>query len=99
MLYCMGRGGGIVLADTHFLGDSTNANTLFAGGLRVSNLLNEILLLVSLYSYIDSPIFMTLPVPADQTNSVIWRAFRAVVDRHWLQTPPLAMVERFAFYE
>ena len=99
MLYRMGHGGGIVLADAHFLGDSTNANALCAGGLEVANLLNEILKPVSLDSYIDSPIFMTIPVPEDQTNSVVWRAFCAVADRHWLQTPPLAMVERLAFYE
>lgn len=71
MLYRMGHGGEIVLADAHFLGNSTNVNALYAEGLKVANLLNERLLPVPQDSYVDSLIFMTIPVPEDQANSVV----------------------------
>ena len=71
MLYRMGHGGEIVLADAHFLGNSTNANLLCVDGSKVANFLNERLLLVSQDSYVDSLIFMTIPVPEDQANSSV----------------------------
>ena len=99
MLYRMGHGDEIVLADAHFPGHSTNAKTLRADGLKVADLLDAILPLFPLDSYVDSPVFMMAPVPGDQADPAVERAFRAAVARHWPETPPIAMVERFAFYE
>ena len=98
-LYRMGHGDEIVLADAHFPGHSTNANTLRADGLKVADLLDAILPLFPLDSYVDSPVFMMAPVPGDQADPAVERAFRAAVARHRPETPPIAMVERFAFYE
>ena len=98
-LYRMGHGDEIVLADQHFPGHSTNANTLRADGLKVADLLEAILPLFPLDSYVDSPVFVMAPVPGDQADPAVERAFRAAVDRHWPQTPANALVERFAFYE
>ena len=98
-LYRMGHGDEIVLADAHFPGHSTNANTLRADGLKAADLLDAILPLFPLDSYVDSPVFMMAPVPGDQADPAVERAFRAAFARHWPETPPIAMVERFAFYE
>ena len=89
----------IVLADAHFPGHSTNANTLRADGLKVADLLDAILPLFPLDSYVDSPVFMMAPVPGDQADPAVERAFRAAVARHWPETPQIALVERFALYE
>ena len=42
---------------------------------------------------------MMAPMPGDQADPAVERAFRAAVVLHWPETPPIAMVERFAFYE
>ena len=98
-LYRMGHGDEIVLADAHFPGHSVHANTLRADGLKVADLLDAILPLFSLDEYVDSPVCMMAPVPGDSADPAVEAAFRQAIDRHWPQTPPIAMIERFAFYE
>ena len=98
-LYRMGHGDEVVLADAHFPGHSYNDNTLRADGLKVAELLDAILPLFPLDDYVDSPVFMMAPVSGDQADPDVEAAFRAAVDRHWPDTAPIAMVERFAFYE
>ena len=98
-LYRMGHGDEVVLADAHFPGHSYNDNTLRADGLKVAELLDAILPLFPLDDYVDSPVFMMSPVSGDQADPGVEAPFRAAVDRHWPDTAPIAMVERFAFYE
>ncbi len=47
----------------------------------------------------DDPLLMMAPVPGDELDPVVEAAYRAVVDLHWPQTPPIARLERYAFYE
>ena len=99
MIYRMGHGDEIVLADAHFPGHSVNANTLRADGLGVAELLEAILPLFVLDTYVDSPVFMMDVVPGDTLDPKVEASYRAVIDRVWPDTPPIARVERFAFYE
>lgn len=98
-IYRMGHGDEIVLADAHFPGHSVNANTLRADGLGVAELLEAILPLFVLDTYVDSPVFMMDVVPGDTLDPKVEASYRAVIDRVWPDTPPIARVERFAFYE
>ena len=98
-IYRMGHGDEIVLADAHFPGHSVNANTLRADGLGVAELLEAILPLFVLDTYVDSPVFMMDAVPGDTLDPTVEACYRAVIDRVWPDTPPIARVERFAFYE
>ena len=99
-IYRMGHGDEIVLADAHFPGHSVNANTLRADGLGVAALLEAILPLFVLDTYVDSPVFMMDAVPGDTLDPAVEASYRAaVIDRVWPDTPPIARVERFAFYE
>lgn len=98
-LYRMGHGDEIVLADAHFPGHSCNVTTLRADGLKVADLLDAILPLFPLDEYVDSPVLMMAPVSGDQADPAVEVAFRQAVDRHWPDTPPIASVERFDFYE
>jgi L-fucose mutarotase len=95
----MGHGDEIVLADAHFPGESVNRNAIRADGLRVADLLEAILPLFALDTYVASPVFMMAPVPGDELDPAVAAAYRARIDRHWPGTPPIALVERFAFYE
>jgi L-fucose mutarotase len=95
----MGHGDEIALADAHFPGESVNPRVIRADGLRVADLLDAILPLFALDSYVASPVCMMAPVPGDALDPAVEAAFRSAIDRHWPQTPTIARVERFAFYE
>ncbi|HOT92492.1 MAG TPA: L-fucose mutarotase [Anaerolineae bacterium] len=95
----MGHGDEIVLADAHFPGESCNPRVLRADGLRVADLLDAILPLFVLDTYVDSPVVMMAPVPGDILDPTVEASYRAAIDRHWPGTPPIARIERFAFYE
>ena len=95
----MGHGDEIVLADAHFPGESVNANVVRADGLRVPELLDAILPLFALDAYIDSPVFMMDAAPGDTLDPAVETSYRTMIDKHWPETPPIARVERFAFYE
>lgn len=99
VLYRMGHGDEVVLADAHFPGESCNARVIRADGLRVADLLDAILPLLALDSYVESPVVMMAPVPGDELDPTVEDAYRAAIDCHWPDTPPIARIERFAFYE
>jgi len=99
LLCRMGHGDEIVLADAHFPGESSNARVLRADGLRVADLLDAILPLFALDTYVDSPVLMMAPVPGDTLDPSVEASYRAAIARHWPETPPIARIERFVFYE
>ena len=95
----MGHGDEIVLADAHFPGESVNNRVVRADGLGLADLLDAILPLFALDSYVESPVFMMDAVPGDELDPAVEASYRTAIDRHWPKTPPIARVERFAFYE
>jgi L-fucose mutarotase len=88
-----------VLADAHFPGESVGQRVLRADGLRIAPLLAGILPLFVLDSYVESPVLMMAVVPGDTADPTVETSYRAVIDKHWPQTPPIQRLERFAFYE
>ena len=90
----MGHGDTIVLADAHFPGHSVNAQTLRADGLKIADLLDGILPLFVLDEYVDAPVAMMAPVEGDTPDPAVETSYRAVIDRHAPQTPPIAKIER-----
>jgi len=99
VLYRMGHGAEIVLADAFFPGDSCNARVVRADGIRIPDLLGGILALMNLDSYVSAPVAMMAPVPGDELDPSVEKAYRAVIDARWPGTPAIERVERFAFYE
>jgi L-fucose mutarotase len=98
-LYRMGHGDEIVLADAHFPGETVGKKVLRLDGLRIPDLLDGILPLFALDTYVDSPLFMMAAVEGDALDPQVELSYRAVVNRHWPQTPAIQRIERFAFYE
>jgi L-fucose mutarotase len=98
-LYRMGHGDEIVLADAHFPGETVGKRVLRLDGLRVPDLLDGILPLFALDTYVASPLMMMAAVPGDSLDPQVEISYRAMVDRHWPDTPPIERIERFAFYE
>ncbi len=99
VLYRMGHGDEIVLADAHFPGESVNSHVVRADGLRVADLLDAILPLLALDGYVDSPVMMMAPVPGDSLDPSVEASYREAIDRQWPETPAIERIERFAFYE
>jgi L-fucose mutarotase len=98
-LYRMGHGDEIVLADAHFPGESLGVPVVRADGLRVPALLDAILPLFELDSYVEAPVVMMAAVPGDQLDPSVEASYRQAIDRHAPATPPIDRIERFAFYE
>jgi L-fucose mutarotase len=99
VLFRMGHGDEIVLADAFFPGDSMNSRVIRADGIRIPVLLDGILALMNLDSYVPNPVTMMAPVPGDDVDENTEKSFRAVIDKHWPNTPAIERIERFAFYE
>ncbi|RPJ60646.1 MAG: L-fucose mutarotase [Acidobacteria bacterium] len=95
----MGHGDEIVLADAHFPGETYGRRVIRADGLRIAPLLDAILPLFELDSYVDSPVVMMAAVPGDQLDPAVEREYRAAIDRHAPQTPRIARIDRASFYE
>ena len=98
-LFRMGHGDEMVLADAFFPGDSTNSRVIRANGIKIPALLDGILALMNLDSYVPHPVAMMAPVPGDSLDETVEQSYRAVIDRRWPGTPAIERIERFAFYE
>lgn len=98
-LHRMGHGDEIVLADAFFPGDSFNPRVVRADGIRIPELLDGILALMNLDDYVESPVMMMQPVKGDELDGSLEASYRSAIDRYWPKTPPIARLERFAFYE
>ena len=99
ILYRMGHGDEIVLADAHFPGESVNKRVNRADGLKVDALLDAVLPLFALDTYVDNPVIMMAPVPGDTLDPTVEKRFRNAIDKVWPETPSIDRIDRFAFYE
>lgn len=98
-LSAMGHGDEIVLADAHFPGHSMNENVIRADGLRIHDLLDAILPIFELDSYVDSPLVMMAAVAGDTLDPTVEAAYRVPVDAHAPGTPAVQRIDRFEFYD
>lgn len=99
VLYRMGHGDEVVLADAHFPGETYGKRVLRADGLKIPNLLDAILPLFVLDTYVESPLIMMAAVVGDQLDPAVEASYRQAIDKHWPNTPPIQRLDRFAFYE
>ncbi|MDR2071958.1 MAG: L-fucose mutarotase [Spirochaetaceae bacterium] len=98
-LFRMGHGDELVLGDAFFPGNTFNSRVIRADGIKIPALLEGILALINLDSYVPHPVIMMQPVPGDELDPSVETSFRAVIDRRWPGTPATERMERFAFYE
>jgi L-fucose mutarotase len=95
----MGHGDEIVLADAHFPGHTVNESVIRADGLDVARLLDAILPVFELDTYVDSPLVMMAAVAGDKLDPAVEVAYRVSIDRHVPKAPAIARIDRFAFYD
>jgi L-fucose mutarotase len=95
----MGHGDEIVLADAHFPGESFNARVLRADGLRIAALLDALLPLLEIDTYVPDPLVMMAAVPGDSLDPAVEAAYLAPIRKHAPAAPAITRIDRFAFYE
>ncbi len=94
----MGHGDELVLADAHFPAESVNERVLRADGLRVADLLDAMLPLFALDTYVPDPVVMMAPVPGDTPDPAVHARYRAALARHHPGAPETAFIPRSDFY-
>jgi len=99
VLYRMGHGDEIILADAHFPGESFNNRVLRADGLCISDLLEAILPLFELDAYVSAPLTMMAAVEGDELEPAVEVSYLNAIHKTNPSVAPVERIERFAFYE
>jgi L-fucose mutarotase len=95
----MGHGDEIVLADGNFPAVSLAPRLVRADGLGISPLLESILPLFPLDTYVEKPATLMSIVPGDGYQPVIRTEYQQIVRRFEPTFTGFEYIERFAFYE
>lgn len=95
----MGHGDELVLGDGNFPAESFGRICVRADGIGAVELLDAILKLIPLDTYVDAPVALMRVAEGDSADRPpIWDEFRVIVDRYE-QGTAFENMERFAFYE
>lgn len=95
----MGHGDEIVLADAHFPAETYNNRVLRADGVRIPELLEAILALLELDSYVPDPLLMMAAEPGDELDPIVEKKYLESIH---ISNPTITKIERinrFKFYE
>lgn len=95
----MGHGDEIVLADAHFPGETLNERVLRADGLKIPDLLEGILPLFELDSYVPNPLVMMAAVEGDILDREVEKSYLLSIRKTNPDVAPIERIERFEFYE
>lgn len=98
ILHEMGHGDEIVIGDGNFPAASNAKKLVRCDGHGVPELLDAILRLFPLDTYVEAPVGLMQVTPGDDVDPVIWKEYRKIVDSHQSDVK-FEEIERFAFYE
>jgi len=94
----MGHGDEIVLADGNFPSHTMGKRVIRADGLGVPALLDAVLRLMPLDTYVATPVALMRVVPGDPVETPIWDVYREIIEKHAPKTK-IEFLQRYAFYE
>ena len=94
----MGHGDELIIGDGNFPAESQGVPVVHMDGHGVPEILDAILELMPLDSYVPTPTAIMEIVPGDPIVPVIWDEYRAILKKHGCDKEP-EHIERFAFYE
>jgi L-fucose mutarotase len=95
----MGHGDEIVFADAHFPAESFNDNVIRAYGLHIPDLLEAVLPLFELDSYVPHPLIMMSATEGDMLDPEVERSYIKVIHVSEPNVAPIERIDRFDFYE
>lgn len=95
----MGHGDELVIGDCNFPAASMNARSVRADGLNATELLDAILALFPLDTFVEAPVTLMQVTPGTfEGDPPVWAEFGKIVEKHQPGTK-IEKIERFAFYE
>lgn len=95
----MGHGDEIVIADGNFPAASHAQRLIRCDGHGAAPLLDAILQLLPLDTFVKHPVALMAVVPGDNYSPDIWPIYKKVVQTYSPHVTDFEMVERYAFYE
>ncbi len=95
----MGHGNEIVIADGNFPAAAYAKRLVRSDGHNVPELLEAILTLFPLDTYVETPVTLMSVVPGDNTKPERWKEFRTIVQRAYPSFKDFEFIDRFGFYE
>ncbi len=95
----MGHGDEIVIADGNFPAASHAQRLVRCDGLGAPQLLDAVILLFPLDTFVKHPAALMAVVPGDDYTPEIWPIYKKIVQRHEPRFSDFEMLERYAFYE
>ena len=98
----MGHSDRLVIADGNFPAESMgkNAIVLRADGHGAAEMLDAILTLFPLDTYVERPVQLMQVMPGDPVKTPIWDEYKTIIARHDDRgADTVGETERFAFYE
>ncbi|NLK68908.1 MAG: fucose isomerase [Clostridiaceae bacterium] len=98
----MGHGDRIVIADGNFPSESVgkNAKVVRMDGHGTCELLEAILQLFPLDTYVDHPVQLMQVVPGDKVETPIWDEYTEIIKRVDVRgSSAISNIERFKFYD
>lgn len=97
----MGHGDEIVLADGNFPSESMGKDAIVirADGHGIPELLEAILEVFPLDTYVEKPAALMQVVPGDPCEPVIWDTYIQELEKEGVGVEKIEQMERFAFYE
>ena len=94
----MGHGDEIVIGDGNFPAASCAARLVRCDGHTAPEILDAILQLMPLDTYVDAPVSLMQVTPGDNVATPIWDEFAKIVEKHQPGTK-IGQIERFQFYD
>lgn len=98
----MGHGDRLVIADGNFPSESVGKNAIVIrmDGHGVPEILDAVLQLMPLDTYVEKSVSLMEKVPGDTVETPIWDAFAEIVlKKGGMDKSHIQNIERFAFYE
>lgn len=98
----MGHSDRLVIADGNFPSESMgkNAKVIRCDGHGVPELLEAILTVFPLDTYVETPVSLMQVMPGDNVETLIWDEYKEIVSRFDERgEKAIGQIERFAFYD
>lgn len=95
----MGHGDELVIADGNFPADSHARRITRCDGHSATVMLDNILQLLPLDTFVDAPAAVMRPVDGSAEEPPIWAEFRELMHKHEDRSIEVEQIERFDFYE
>ena len=97
----MGHGDRLVIADGNFPAESVGKNAIVIrmDGHGACDVLEAILKLFPLDTYVEKPVNLMQVVPGDNVETPIWDEYAKIIEENDGRSDIIGQIERFAFYE